>query len=144
MNDKIYVKWDEFHQDVKTLCDKIRQTGEYDKIVAISRGGLVPAGIMSYELGIRHTSVINIATYVGARHLKLDEVDKPEFVGKVDDKTLIVDDLSDSGQTFNVLRRQFGGGKFVTVYAKPKGIGEVDIFARELPDKWVVFPWDKD
>ena len=144
MTDKIYISWDEFHQDVKTLCSKIKQSGNFNKIVAISRGGLIPAGIISYELGIRHTSVINIATYVGAEHLKLDEVDKPEFVGNVDKNTLIVDDLSDSGQTLNVMRRQFPLGHFVTVYAKPQGITETDIFARELEDKWVVFPWDID
>jgi xanthine phosphoribosyltransferase len=143
MSDKIYISWDEFHQDVKDLCQKIKQSGTYDKLVAISRGGLLPAGIVAYELNIRQVSVINIATYVGATHLKLDEVDCPEFVGKVDEKTLIVDDLSDSGQTLNVMRRQFPKGKFVTVYAKPKGKDEVDIYARDLPDAWVVFPWDE-
>ncbi len=142
MDDKIFISWNEFHDDVKTLCEKIKKSGEYNKIVAISRGGLLPAGIIAYELDIRNIAVINIATYVGAQHLKLDEVDKPEFVGKVDDKTLIVDDLSDSGQTFRVMRRQFPNGKFVTVYAKPKGVDEVDISAKEIPDRWVVFPWD--
>ncbi len=144
MKDKIFLKWDDFHHDVKMLCKKIQKSGSYNKIVAISRGGFIPAGIVSYELGIRNMSVINIATYIGSEHLKLDEVDHPEFVGKIDEKTLIVDDLSDSGQTFRVMRRQFPQGKYVTVYAKPKGRPEVDIFAKELPDKWVVFPWDID
>lgn len=142
MTEKVYIKWDEFHQDVKNLCAKIKQSGEYNKIVAISRGGLLPAGIVAYELNIRNTAVINIATYVGAEHLKLDEVDHPAHVGPVDEKTLIVDDLSDSGQTFKVMRRQFPAGKYVTVYAKLRGKEEVDIFAREVPDEWIVFPWD--
>ena len=140
--DKIFIKWDDFHQDVKNLCQKIKESGNYNKIVVISRGGLVPAGIISYELGIRNCAVINIATYVGAEHLKLDEVDHPESVGKVDEKTLIVDDLADQGQTFRVMRRTFPQGKFVTVYAKPVGKKEADLYARELPDKWIVFPWD--
>lgn len=142
MADKVYINWNDFHQDVKDLCAKIKQSGEYDKIVAISRGGLVPAGIIAYELNIRNTAVINIATYVGAEHLKLDEVDRPESVGKVDEKTLIVDDLADSGQTFRVMRRQFPKGRYVTVYAKEKGKSEVDLYAREVPDEWIVFPWD--
>lgn len=144
MDDKIYLSWEEFHNDVKCLCEKIKQSGTYDKIVAISRGGLIPAGIVAYELNIRNSSIINIATYIGAEHLKLDEVDMPEYVGKVDENTLIIDDLSDSGQTFRVMRRQFPQGKFVTVYAKPKGKDEAEIFAKEIPDKWVVFPWDKE
>lgn len=142
MAEKVYINWNDFHQDVKDLCAKIRQSGEYDKIVAISRGGLVPAGIIAYELDIRNSAVINIATYVGAEHLKLDEVDRPEAVGKVDEKTLIIDDLADSGQTFRVMRRQFPKGRYVTVYAKEKGKNEVDLYAREVPDEWIVFPWD--
>ncbi|MBQ9235742.1 MAG: xanthine phosphoribosyltransferase [Alphaproteobacteria bacterium] len=142
-SDKIFISWDEFHQDVKDLCVKIKASGEYNKIVAISRGGLLPAGIVAYELGIRNCAVINIATYVGAEHLKLDEIDHPEQVGGVDEHTLIVDDLSDKGQTFRVMRRAFPRGKYVTIYAKPVGKSEVDIFARELEDKWVVFPWDE-
>ena len=142
-SDKIFISWDEFHQDVKDLCVKIKASGEYNKIVAISRGGLLPAGIVAYELGISNCAVINIATYVGAEHLKLDEIDHPEQVGGVDEHTLIVDDLSDKGQTFRVMRRAFPRGKYVTIYAKPVGKSEVDIFARELEDKWVVFPWDE-
>ena len=143
MTDKIYINWQDFHQDVKDLCAKIKEEGkEYNKLVAISRGGFIPAGIISYELDIRQSAVINIATYVGSKHLKLDEVDCPDHVGLVDEKTLIIDDLADSGQTFKVMRREFPQGKYVTVYAKEKGKDEVDIYARDLPDKWVVFPWD--
>ena len=144
MTNKIYIKWDDFHQDVKNLCKKIQANKKIDKIVAISRGGLLPAGVIAYEMNIRNCHSINIATYVGATHLKMDEVDKPEFVGKVDEKTLIVDDLSDSGQTFKVMRRQFPKGKYVTVYAKEKGKAEVDIYAKDIPDNWIVFPWDVD
>ena len=88
MDDKIYISWEEFHQDVKNLCKKIKDSGqEFNKIVAISRGGFIPAGIVAYELGIRNSAVINISTYVGSKHLKLNEVDHPDSVGKVDEKT---------------------------------------------------------
>lgn len=144
-SDKIFIKWDEFHNDTKILCEKIKATNiKFNKIVAINRGGLIPAGIVAYELGIRNSAVINIATYVGSQHLKLDEVDSPENVGVVDNNTLIVDDLSDQGQTFRVMRRTFPLGKYVSVYAKPCGKKEVDICAKEIPDKWVIFPWDVD
>lgn len=141
-SNKIFIKWDDFHQDVKDLCSQIKASGQYNKIVAIARGGLVPAGIIAYELGIRNTAVINIATYVGSEHLKLDEVDRQESVGIVDEHTLIIDDLADQGQTFRVMRRAFPKGKFVTVYVKPTGKKEADLYARELPDQWIVFPWD--
>ncbi|MGN0913459.1 MAG: xanthine phosphoribosyltransferase, partial [Alphaproteobacteria bacterium] len=63
MTKKLYIKWDEFHNHAKELCEKIKQSGEYNKIVAISRGGLIPAGILAYELDIRNSQAINISSY---------------------------------------------------------------------------------
>lgn len=143
MVEKVHVSWEEFHRDVKTLAAKIKASGEYDKIIAISRGGLLPAGIISYELDIRNTQAINISSYDGDRQrqpeeIKVDMID----VGPVDSRTLIVDDLSDTGATFRLLRQMFPDGRFAAVYAKPNGAPYVDIYARDIPDKWIVFPWD--
>lgn len=142
MTNKIYIKWEEFHQDTKNLCQKIKQSGEYNKIVAISRGGLLPAGILAYELDIRNTQAINISSYDGDKQRSLEDVEICDNVGAVDEKTLIVDDLSDTGTTFKLLRSRFPNARYVTVYAKPKGQSVVDIFSREMPDEWLVFPWD--
>ena len=143
MTDKIYIKWDEFHQHTKNLCQKIKASGEYDKIVAISRGGLLPAGIIAYELNIRNVGVVNMSTYDGdARRRQEDFEFQSAGVGKIDEHTLIVDDLSDTGNTYNLLRPLFPGACFVTVYVKPAGQKVVDVFAREMPDNWIVFPWD--
>lgn len=143
MDNKIYISWTEFHQDVKNLCKKIKQSDrKYNKIVAISRGGFIPAGIIAYELDIRNTSVVNIISYNGAEQTKLEKIDNLEIVGKVDDKTLIIDDLSDSGQTIKVMRQNFPKGTYVTIYAKEKGKSFPDIYEKAMPDKWLVFPWD--
>lgn len=142
MTDKIYISWEEFHQDVKSVCEKIKNSGTYNKIVAISRGGLLPAGIIAYELDIRNCHAINIATYIGDEHRELDHLDNLDDVGEINSQTLIVDDLADSGQTFRLLRQEFPKARFVSIYSKPAGLKEVDIYARELPDQWIVFPWD--
>ena len=142
MTDKLYIEWKEFHQDVKDVCEKIKSAGTFNKIVAISRGGLLPAGIIAYELDIRNCHSINIATYVGEEHRKLDRLENLEDVGQIDEKTLVVDDLADSGQTFHLLRKEFPHAVYVSIYSKAAGRKEVDIYARELPDQWIVFPWD--
>ena len=142
MTDKIYIRWDEFHQDVKDVCEKIKNSGTYNKIVAISRGGLLPAGIIAYELDIRNCHALNIATYIGDEHRELDHFENLEDVGEINSQTLIIDDLADSGQTFRLLRKEFPDARFVSIYSKPAGLKQVDIYARELPDQWVVFPWD--
>lgn len=143
MTDKIYITWNEFHQDVKNLCLKIKNSGQkFNKIVAVSRGGFIPAGIVAYELNIRNSAVINISTYFDDKHLELNEISNIQSIGKVDEKTLIIDDISDTGQTFKLMRQTFPKGTFATVYTKEKGLNQVDIFERQVPEKWLVFPWD--
>lgn len=142
MTKKLYIKWDEFHNHAKELCEKIKQSGEYNKIVAISRGGLIPAGILAYELDIRNSQAINISSYDEDKQRADEDIEIFGNVGEVDEKTLIVDDLSDTGKTFRILRKIYPQAKYVAVYAKEKGHSVVDIYARSMPDEWIVFPWD--
>ncbi|NRB43070.1 MAG: xanthine phosphoribosyltransferase, partial [Pseudomonadales bacterium] len=60
----VYISWDQLHQDARKLCEKIHATGKtYKGIIAIARGGLIPAGIVARELNIRHVETICIAVY---------------------------------------------------------------------------------
>lgn len=143
MTTKLYIKWDEFHQHTKKLCQKIKESGEYDKIVAVSRGGLIPAGIIAYELDIRNSQAINISSYDNSYDRRDDnDIEISCDAGEVNEKTLIVDDLSDSGRAFRILRKLYPKARFVSVYAKATGAPDVDIYAEDMPDEWIVFPWD--
>lgn len=142
MVDKLHISWEDFHNHTKQLAQKIKASGEYNKIIAISRGGLIPAGIISYELDIRNTHAINISSYDGECQREICNIDIDVNAGCVDEKTLIIDDLSDTGTTLRLLRQMFPNARFATVYAKPNGVNDVDIFAQAVPDRWIVFPWD--
>lgn len=142
MSAKIYISWEEFHNQVKILAAKIKAAGKFNRIVAVSRGGLIPAGILAYELGIRDCDVINMSSYDGDKKRPDDEIEIKGLLANVDKKTLIVDDLSDSGRTLDLLRRQYPKATRACVYTKPKGQSSCEIFAQSLPDQWVVFPWD--
>ena len=143
MADKLYINWQEFHQDTKALAEKIRAHGKFDKIIAISRGGLIPAGILAYELDIRNSQAINISSYDTGEIRRADEdVEIDCDISDVDEHTLVVDDLSDSGRTFRLMRQLLPQAKFVAVYVKEQGRAEADIYTRQVPDTWVVFPWD--
>lgn len=142
MVEKLYITWEEFHKDTRGLCEKIKLSGkEYNKIVAVSRGGLIPAGIISYELDLRNVESVNVSSYDGEKQRE-DNVEFSSNVGVVDEKTLIIDDLSDTGNTYKFLRKIFPKANFIAVYAKPKGISAVDVYQKDMPDKWIVFPWD--
>ena len=142
MPEKIYINWNDFHQHTKKLCQKIKAHGTYDKIIAVSRGGLIPAGIIAYELNIRNNEAVNFSSYDNQESRATQDIEMSVHVGKVDEKTLVVDDLADSGRTFQVLRKYFPKATFVTIYAKKQGASQVDIYAEDIPDKWIVFPWD--
>jgi hypoxanthine phosphoribosyltransferase len=61
--EKDVVSWDELERLVGELAESVR--GEYDVMLAITRGGLVPAGILAYALGIRNILIAAVAYYDG-------------------------------------------------------------------------------
>lgn len=142
MTKKLYLTWNEFHQDVKNLVKELKKKGTYNRIIAISRGGLIPAGIVAYELGVRHCDAVNMVSYDESGRLEDKDVKIESDVQKADSQTLIIDDLSDTGRSFQLLRKMFPSACLASVYAKPQGKKEADVFARALPDEWIVFPWD--
>ena len=48
------VTWEQLHRDAKALSWRLLERGKFTKIVAVTRGGLIPAGIIARELNIRH------------------------------------------------------------------------------------------
>lgn len=144
MADKYYISWEDFHQDVKNLAGKIKEKGTFNRIIAICRGGLIPAGILSYELDIRQCDSIIIQSYDHYQSREDSSISVDHSIQNVDEKTLIIDDLSDSGRTFQIIQEMFPKAIRACVYTKPRGEKIANISARSLPDKWVVFPWDVD
>ncbi len=142
MPEKLYISWDEFHRHTKQLAQKIKGKGSYNKIIAVSRGGLIPAGILAYELDIRNVEVVNMSSYDGDKQRTDDEITIHTSVGDVDERTLVIDDLSDTGKTFKLLRPMFPKATLAAVYAKKQGAAFADIYVEDIPDIWVVFPWD--
>ena len=58
------VSWDQFHRDARALAWRIAGVGNgWKGIVCITRGGLVPAAIISRELGIRVVETVCVASY---------------------------------------------------------------------------------
>ena len=47
------VSWDQFHRDARALAWRLAESGPFEGIVCITRGGLVPAAIVARELEIR-------------------------------------------------------------------------------------------
>lgn len=141
--DKIYISWSEFHQHVKLLAEQIKASSKnFKQIVAVSRGGLLPAGILSYELNLRNCELINVSSYDETSKRQDENVEISSNITTFGEETLIVDDLADSGRTIKMLKKIYPLSAFACVYNKPQGRDVADFCALSLPDKWVVFPWD--
>jgi xanthine phosphoribosyltransferase len=143
------VTWDQFHRDSRALAWRLAGLGTFDAVVAIARGGLVPAAIVARELNIRTVETVAAKSYdhqnqAGIKILK--EISQPILdLAKNGGNILIVDDLVDTGNTARAVREMLPGAHFATVYAKPKGREMVDTFITEVSqDTWIFFPWDLD
>lgn len=138
------VSWDQFHRDSRALAWRLREEGPFEALVAITRGGLVPAAIVARELNIRLVETVSVKSYDhkdqgGIEILKPISDDILTTKGKV----LIVDDLVDTGATGRVVRDMLPNAHFATVYAKPLARDIVDTFITEVSqDTWIYFPWD--
>ena len=135
------VSWDELHRHARALAWRLLDAGPFTGIVAVTRGGLVPASIVARELNVRLIDTIGIASYdhkdQGAIQV-LKEANAGDGTG-----WLIVDDLVDTGATAKVVRDRLPKAHFATIYAKPAGRPLIETFITEVSqDTWILFPWD--
>ena len=141
------VSWDQFHRDARALAWRLAGLEQpFRAIVCITRGGLVPAAIISRELNIRLIETVCIASYhdyVSQGDMHVLKGISPELTQHGGEGILIVDDLTDTGKTARVVREMLPNAHFATVYAKPAGVPVVDTFVTEVSqDTWIYFPWD--
>ena len=138
------VSWDQMHRDSKALAWRLTEAGPWRAVIAVTRGGLVPAAIVARELEVRLIDTVCVASYDHQDQGKL-EVLKPVSDIKGGEGMLIVDDLVDTGRPARIVREMMPKAHFATVYAKPEGRPVVDSFVTEVSqDTWIFFPWDTE
>jgi len=143
-----HVSWDQIHRDARALAWRLDgqgpDNGAWRAVVAITRGGMAPAMIVSRELDIRTVDTISIKSYDNQSQTAAMVLKAPDATLMGDGTgILIVDDLVDTGKTLALVREMYPKAHFATVYAKPKGRGMVDTYITEVSqDTWIFFPWD--
>lgn len=140
------VSWTDVHRDAKHLVRELIGKGPWEGIVALTRGGLVPASILAREMGIRVVDTLCISTYEEQLKGQINVLKVPERAVAVDGEGwLLVDDLVDTGTTATKAREILPKCHFATVYAKPQGLPTVDTFVSQVDqDVWIFFPWDTE
>jgi xanthine phosphoribosyltransferase len=136
------VTWDQLHRDARLLAETLMPRGPWKGIVAITRGGLIPAAIIARELDCRLVETISVVTYDEEKQGRPEILKHPAAAGD-GDGFLIIDDLVDSGVTAQLVRRMLPKAHFACLYAKPSGRPCADSFVVEVPQEtWILFPWD--
>jgi xanthine phosphoribosyltransferase len=147
------VTWDQLHRDARALAWRLMGLGPFAGIVAITRGGLIPAAIVARELDVRLVETVSVLAYAaGSSGTLIEEerggapvVIKPPVAAGDGANFLVIDDLVDTGATARVVRALLPRAYFAAVYAKPEGRDAVDSFITEVSqDTWILFPWDTE
>jgi hypoxanthine phosphoribosyltransferase len=145
--DLLRISWEAAVKYCEQLAEK---TGDFrpDIIIGISRGGLVPARILSDVLGVKRVGVIGIAFYEKAGVAG----DAPEIVQElaVDIKgrnVLLVDDVADTGKSLKAAKEHLeklepSEIKVATMHYKPDSIYKPDYFIG-MTRAWIVYPWEQ-
>jgi len=146
-DDQIIVSWIELHRDARYLSKELHEKGPWKGIIAVTRGGLVPAALVARELDIRLIDTICVTSYSapaeGGAAQERGEVQLLKGVQGDGDGYLLIDDLVDTGKTARAVREMLPRAYFATLYAKPAGRPIVDTCVKEFKQtKWIYFPWD--
>jgi xanthine phosphoribosyltransferase len=148
--DEIVVSWPELHRDARYLSKVLHALRtDWKGIIAITRGGLVPAALVARELEIRLIDTVCVVSYGaqggGSAEQRQGELRWLKRVEGDGEGWLLLDDLVDTGKTARAVRETLPRAHFATLYAKPQGRPIVDTFVKEFAqEKWIYFPWDID
>ena len=124
---KVYVEWEDLERDIDKIVSQVK---EVDYVVGIPRGGLIIAVMISHRLGIKHMTVDHLE--------KLEE-----FNLDIDKKRiLIVDDISDSGQTLKRYKKE--GYTTATLDVRNSTVTLPDFYSNWIENAdWIVYPWER-
>ena len=121
--EKFYITWEEVEELVDLLAKQIAQSGyQIEYIFGLQRGGLIPAVLLSHKLGI------------------------PMTQNPYSANILIVDDICDSGETFNEFLFEYPHSKFACLHFKP----HTSCFKPEFSannfflNNWIIYPWERE
>jgi xanthine phosphoribosyltransferase len=145
--DEIIISWAELHRDARFLSEVLNAKGPWKGIIAVTRGGLVPAALVARELDIRLVDTVCVTSYdasgAGQAAQTQGRIEVLKGVPGDGEGFLLIDDLVDTGRTAQVVRQLVPRAHFATLYAKPAGRPIVDTFVKEFKqNKWIHFPWD--
>ena len=117
-----------------------------DIVLGINRGGCIPGVYLSHRLKRPH-EVLDVRL---RDHTATPNLDVLEKLAQKQNKILIIDNINDTGATFQYIRNKFGKPKNIKFAAvinnKPSPV-QMDYRGYEINKdenpQWIVFPWEE-
>lgn len=147
---KRYLEWTDIEALVARLIAELPT--DYDTLLTIARGGLVPCCLISEQLDMRNILVAAVMYYTNVGQT----IDRPLFLQFPDDillagkRILVIDDVWDSGKTIMAVKERLTTvgcqHDVATLHYKParSRFSERPDFYAEETDDWIVYPWDPE
>ena len=150
--EKVYLSWDDVCRLLNHIVPQV--TGHFDGLIAITRGGIVPGGLLSQRLRIPQVFIASVYFF----HEDDEALDWPIFLQFPDDnllhgnRILVVDDIWATGVTITSVRERIlqAGGEPVTLVLHYRPSSSTvspdqtpDIFG-EQTENYIVYPWEPE
>ncbi len=143
------ISWAGFYRLCIKLTERIKVAGYHpDIIIAIGRGGLMPGRILADLLGLMNFTSFKIEHYRGPHKAVTAQIRYPLPTEVSGLRVLLVDDVSDSGDTFRVaLNHVLEHGlpreiRTAVLHHKLTSAFTPDFHAQKIVKwRWVIYPW---
>ncbi|HEX6920408.1 MAG TPA: phosphoribosyltransferase [Actinomycetes bacterium] len=148
MSEREVLTWEQFGGASRDLAEAVVASGfQPTLILTIARGGLLPAGALSYALDVKNLIAMNVEFYTGVDERLDMPVMLPPVPAAVDlagARALIVDDVADTGGTLKLVRdfcsAHVAEARCAVLYEKPRSAVKCEYVWRRT-DLWIDFPW---
>lgn len=144
-----YYPYEEFLNDARALWLKVDASiGKPDAIIAIARGGLTLAHMLSLRWDLREVYTLNAISYDGNQQKELIIKNIPNIESQIK-KVLIVDEIIDSGKSLSkivsILKEKNPSIAFHTavIFQKKDVAFRSDFFIHDSQE-WIDFFWERD
>lgn len=144
----IHLSWEQIEDLVTTLVAELPR--DYDLLLVVTRGGMVPACLISEQANIRNIVAAAVMFYTGVGETLPDPVflQFPADALLYGKRVLIVDDVWDTGRTIVAVKQRIlaAGGRpdLAVLHYKPNRSMFEDrpTYYADTTDAWIVYPWD--